>query len=61
MVRYICHRPTDVLVRRSDMIIGRDNTRERDRPKLTLDAVIKNDMIGLNFGEYLVHGVKKFM
>ena len=35
------------------MIIGNDNTRWRDRPKLTLDAVVKKDMIELNLGEHL--------
>ena len=35
------------------MIIGSDDTRGRGRPKLTLDAVVKNDMIGLNFSEHM--------
>ena len=48
----ICCKSTDV-VERSDIIIGSDNTRGRDRPKLTLDAVVKKDMIELNLGEYL--------
>ena len=44
--------PTDV-VRKNDMIISNDNTRGRSRPKLTLDVVIKEDMIGLNLSEHL--------
>ena len=35
------------------MITGSNDTRGRDRLKLTLDAVIKNDMIGLNLSEHL--------
>ena len=35
------------------MIIGNDNARGRGRPNLTLDAVVKKDMIGLNLGEHL--------
>ena len=35
------------------MIIGSDNTRERGRLKLTLDAVVKNYMSGLNLGKNL--------
>ena len=50
---YVCYRPVDVVVRRSDMVIDSDDTRGKGRPKLTLDAVIKNDMIGLNFSEGL--------
>ena len=38
---HICRRPTDAVVRRSDMIIGNDNTRGRGKPKLTLYAVVK--------------------
>ena len=48
----ICYRPTDAVVRKSDTIIGSDNTRERDRPKV-FDAVVKMDMIELNIGEHL--------
>ena len=36
------------------MIIDSDNTRGMDRPKLISDAVVKNDVIGLNLNEYLV-------
>ena len=36
---------TDVVVRKSVMIIGSDNIRERGKSKLTLDTVVKNDMI----------------
>ena len=50
---HICHRPTNAVVRRSDMIIGNDNTRMRGRSKLTLNAVVKNDMIELNLDEHL--------
>ena len=35
------------------MIIGSNDTRGRDKPKLTLDAVIKNDIIGFNLSEHL--------
>ena len=35
------------------MIIGSNDTRERSSPKLTLNAVIKKYMIGLNFSEHL--------
>ena len=35
------------------MIVFNDNTRERGRPKITLDAVVKEDMIGLNISEHL--------
>ena len=35
------------------MIIGNDDIRGRGWPKLTIDAVIKNDMIVLNLNEYL--------
>ena len=35
------------------MIIGTDDTRGRSRLKLTLDAVVKNDMIKLNLSEHL--------
>ena len=50
---HICRKPTDVVVRKSDIIIGSDNTRWRGRPKLILDAVVKNDIIGSNLGEHL--------
>ena len=50
---HICRKCTNEVVRRSDMVIGSDNTRQRRRPKLTLDAVVRNDMIGLNFGKHL--------
>ena len=36
------------------MIIRSDNIIRKDRPKLTLDAVVKNDMIKLNLVEHLV-------
>ena len=36
------------------IIIGSDNTRGRGRPMLTLDVVVKNDMIRLNPSEHLV-------
>ena len=42
--RHICCRPIDVVIRRSDMIIGNDSTRGKRRPNLILDAVVKNDM-----------------
>ena len=35
------------------MIIGGDDAGWIDRPKLTLDAVVKNDMIGLNLSQHL--------
>ena len=44
--RHVCHRPIDAVVRRSDMIIGSYDTRRRGRPKLTLDTLVENDMIG---------------
>ena len=50
---HICCRPIDAVARRSDMIVGNDNTKERGRLKLTLDAVVKNDMIRLNLSEHL--------
>ena len=53
MFQTLCRKLTDVVARKSDIIIGSDNTEGRGRPKLTLDAVVKNDMIGLNIGEYL--------
>ena len=52
--RRICRRPIDVVIRRSNMIIGNDSTRGRGKSKLTLDVVVKNDMIGLNPSEHLV-------
>ena len=50
--RHVCHTPI-VVLRRSNKIFGSDNTRERGRPKLTLDAVIKKNIIGLNLSEHL--------
>ena len=50
---HVCSRPTDAVIRKSNMIIGSNDIRERGRPKLTLDAVVKNDMIGLNLNEHL--------
>ena len=50
---HICRRPTNAVVRRSDMITGSDKTRGRGRPKLILDAVVKKDMVELNLGEPL--------
>ena len=50
---HIYRRLTNVIARISDIIIGSDNTRGRSESKLTLDAAIKKNMIGLNFGEYL--------
>ena len=35
------------------MIIDNNNIRRRGRPKLTLNTIIKNDMISLNFDEHL--------
>ena len=35
------------------MIISSDNTRGRGRLKLTLDVVVKNNIIGLNYSEHL--------
>ena len=35
------------------MIISNNNTRESGRLKLTFDAVVKNNMIGLNLSKYL--------
>ena len=51
--RHICHRPIDNVVKRSDMIICNDNTRRRGKLKVTLDAIVSNDMIGLNLSKYL--------
>ena len=48
-----CRRPTDVVVRRNNMIIGNDNTRGKGRPKFSMDAVLKKDMIELNLSEHL--------
>ena len=45
--------PIDAVIRRIDMIIDSDDTRGRCRSKLTLDVVVKNDMIGLNLSEHL--------
>ena len=45
--------PIVVIVRRSNMIIGNDNTRGRGRTNLILDVVVKNDMLGLDFNQYL--------
>ena len=42
-----------MVIRKSDMIIDSDITRGRGRVKLTLDAVVKNDMIVLNLREHL--------
>ena len=50
---HICCKPTNAIVRRSNMSISNDSIRERGRAKLTLDAIVKNDMIGLNFSEHL--------
>ena len=49
---HVCRTPI-VVVRRSDIIFGSNDTRGRGRPKLTLDAVVKKDMIGLNLSEHL--------
>ena len=46
-------RLTDAVVKKSDMIISSDNTRVSDRLKLILRAVVKKDMIDLNFDKYL--------
>ena len=35
------------------MIIGSDSTKGRGTPKLTLDVIVKKDMIGLNLSEHL--------
>ena len=35
------------------MIIISDNIRERGRPNVTLDVLVKKNMIELNLGEYL--------
>ena len=43
----------DVVVRRSDMFIGSDDIIGRSRPKLTLEAIVKSDIIGLNLNEHL--------
>ena len=44
----------DAVVRRRDIIIGSDDTRGRGRMKVTLNAVVKIDiMIGLNLSEHL--------
>ena len=51
----IYHKSIDVTVRRSDMIVGNNNTRGRGRPKLTLDTVVNKNMIGLNFSEHLAN------
>ena len=62
---HVCRRPIDMVVRRSDMIIGSDDTRERGRPKLTLDAVVKRirlDGILVNIWPSTeLNGVKEFM
>ena len=50
---HVCRRSTDAILRSNDMIIGNDNTRGRSRPKLTLDVVVKNDIIELNLCEHL--------
>ena len=50
---HICSKPTNAIVRRSNMIISNDITRGRSRAKLKLDAIVKKDMIGLNFSEHL--------
>ena len=49
---HVCRRPIDAAVKRSDMIIGSDDTRGRHRLKLTLNAVVKKN-IGLNLTEHL--------
>ena len=36
-----------------DMIIGNDNTRGRGRLKLTLDVIVKNNLIEMNLSKYL--------
>ena len=50
--RYICRKPMDAVVRRSDMIVGNDDIRGMGRPKLTLYAVVKKDMKILNLSAY---------
>ena len=50
---HVCRRPIDVVVKRSDMIIGSEDTRGRDKPKLILDAVVKYDIIELNLSKHL--------
>ena len=63
---HICRNPIDVVVRRSDMVIGNDSTRGRSdmvignditrgrgRLNLTLDVVGKSDMFGLNLNQCL--------
>ena len=39
--RHICRRPIDAVVKISYMIIGKDNTRGRGRPKLTFGCISK--------------------
>ena len=48
------------------MAIDSDITKRRNKHKLTLDTVIKKEMIELNFSEHIwllkeINGVKKFM
>ena len=52
-LEHISRSPLDAVVRKSDMIIGNDSTRRNGRPKLTLNAVVKNDTIDLNLNEHL--------
>ena len=39
------HRPIDAVARTSEMIIGNQSSTRGDRPKLTLDAMVKKDTI----------------
>ena len=51
--RQVYRNPIDAVVRRRNIIIGSDDTRGRGRTKLTFNAVVKNDRIGLNLNEHL--------
>ena len=37
---YKCRKPINTVIKRSDMIVGNDNTIKNSRSKLTLDAIV---------------------
>ena len=57
----ICHWPIDAIVRQINMIIDNNNTRGRSSPNLTLDAVIKKDILGLNLSQHLAHNKAQWL
>ncbi|KAI8550503.1 hypothetical protein RHMOL_Rhmol06G0112100 [Rhododendron molle] len=51
---HVYSRPKDAVVKRVDMITLGSNTSGRDRPKLTLDAVVRKDMSIMGLCEHVM-------